>query len=500
VKLSNILKEIDFEKIIDPDNYGGDIAVSSIHYDTRCVVKDALFVAVKGLVADGHDYIEKAIENGATAIVSEKEIKTNALVIVVKDSRKALSGISDIFYQKPSKDLVLIGITGTNGKTTITYMIESILRSAGIKSGVIGTINYRYDGKIFPNPRTTPESSDLHRILKEMKESCITHVVMEVSSHAIDLNRVDDARFDICLFTNLSQDHLDFHDDMDSYWECKKSLFTNLLQSSGKQKRAVINSLYKEGKELIRELEKTDTSLLSTGTNSDAGLYADQVIMDIEGLSCKIIFSDDQFELNSSVVGNYNLENMLGAAGVAVMLNIPSESIKKGLEAFVVPGRLERVADKNIFVDYAHTPDALENVLITLKEVCKGRLITVFGCGGDRDKTKRPLMGSISCKYSDISIITSDNPRTEEPVSIIDDIVEGIKDGSVKKVQEDGLLNQTEKIFHIEPDRKKSIEKGIGISKPMDIVLIAGKGHETYQEIGNKRFPFDDCVIAKGVI
>ncbi|MCP3927010.1 MAG: UDP-N-acetylmuramoyl-L-alanyl-D-glutamate--2,6-diaminopimelate ligase [Desulfobacterales bacterium] len=506
MKLSHILKELTFEKIIEPIGFDPDMEVKSIHFDTRDVENGGLFVAVKGLIADGHDYIEAAVEKGASVIISEKEIKKEILkdsvLILSKNTRKSLSKVSDLFYGKPSEKLCLIGITGTNGKTTVTYMIESILDRAGIKSGVIGTVNYRYNGKIFSNPRTTPESCDLQRILSEMKDDGVTHVIMEVSSHALDLNRVDDARFDIAVFTNLSQDHLDFHSDMKSYFQSKKRLFNDLLQKSGKKTGAVINCIFDEGKEIYKELSEYDTFLISTGTTDGLKLYAESVEMNIDGIVCKIRSEKGDFDLKTSAVGKHNLENLLGAAGVGIMLNLPLKDIQKGMEEFVVPGRLQRVKEgRNVFVDYAHTPDALENVLLTLKNLCEGRLITIFGCGGDRDKSKRPIMGKIACKYSDISLITSDNPRTEDPDAIIADIVEGVKESDARKIDIDiDEINSLDKVYYIDADRKRSIEKGIKVSKQTDIVLIAGKGHENYQEIGKERFPFDDSIIAKDLM
>lgn len=478
-----------------------DMNIASIHCDSREVKDDSLFVAVKGLVSDGHSFIEKAVEKGARVIISEKEIETDARLFVVKDSRAALSKISDNFYGNPSKALKVIGVTGTNGKTSITYMIESILDKAGIKSGVIGTINYRFGGDIFPNPRTTPESHDLNRILDEMRENSVTHVIMEVSSHAIDLLRVNDIRFDMALFTNLTQDHLDFHKDMESYFKSKKKLFTDLLKRSEKRSSAVINIMDGKGRELSDELKNSAIEVLTTGTEKSADLYADNIKMDMDGISFNMISENDRILLKSNAVGNYNIENILLSAGAASHLGISSENIKEGLKDFVVPGRLERVMDgKNVFVDYAHTPDALENVLSTLKNVGAGKLITVFGCGGDRDRSKRPLMGEIAEKYSDISLITSDNPRTENPEAILNDIEAAYKSGSSEKVDEDGLYKAENKVYHLEVDRRKAIEKGIKAAGPEDTVIIAGKGHETYQEIGKERFAFNDAKIAKGIL
>ncbi|MGD8450150.1 MAG: UDP-N-acetylmuramoyl-L-alanyl-D-glutamate--2,6-diaminopimelate ligase, partial [Desulfobacterales bacterium] len=420
--------------------------------------------------------------------------------------RKALAKISDRFYSNPSEKLFLIGITGTNGKTTTAFLIEKLLSEAGIKVGVIGTLTYRYSGKTFQNPMTTPESSDLQRILAEMLKSGVTHVVMEVTSHAIDLDRICNCRFNVLVFTNLTQDHLDYHGDMNSYWSCKKRLFTQIPEheSSNHGVSAVINHNNDQGKELIKLLEATigKPSVLSAGFSNGNSICARDITHDLTGISGQVMTPAGAFEFKSPLVGKYNLENILCATGVGIVLNLSLDAIKRGVQAVcAVPGRLESIPnDMNrfIYVDYAHTPDALENVLSALKFSATGRIICVFGCGGNRDKTKRPLMGQTVARRCDLTVITSDNPRSEPPMEIIEQIVQGTKITiSNAYTPADLSTGFREKGYVVEPDRKKAIQLAITASRSGDIVLIAGKGNETYQILGNRTIRFDDRIEAK---
>ncbi|MCP4107026.1 MAG: UDP-N-acetylmuramoyl-L-alanyl-D-glutamate--2,6-diaminopimelate ligase [Desulfobacteraceae bacterium] len=538
-----------------------DPEVKSIHYNTRDIEESGLFVAIRGLKADGHDFINQAIEKGASAIVTQKpyldkykeeldkhrkekgeKIPIFPVVAEVEDTRKALAEISSRFYGNPSEKLFIIGITGTNGKTTTTYLIESILEKAGYNVGVIGTVNYRYSGKIFDNPVTTPDSSDLQCILAEMLKHGVTHVVMEASSHAIDLFRLERCWLDIGVFTNLSQDHLDYHKDMDSYWSCKKRLFTENLGMGAKKSSAVINCSNAKGKELVRFLADNNKAvncwqlLISheqsapsnrpedlRGFQNPVGLTsnqqpatsnqqisADNYKTSLDGITGKISTHNGSFDFRSLLIGKHNLENILCAAGVGAVLDLSPDVIKAGIEAATsTPGRLERVSDSAgnkelfVYVDYAHTPDALENVLTSLCSLTSdSRVICVFGCGGDRDAGKRPQMGSIAGRLCNLAIVTSDNPRTEEPVEIIDQILEGMKLETGNWKLETQVLHEYElsdlengfekKGYVVEPDRRKAIQLGIRLSRPGDVIIIAGKGHETYQIIGNKTVHFDD--------
>ena len=486
-----------------------DYEIGSIHYRAQEVKRNGLFVAVKGFKADGHDFIDEALTRGASVIVTQEPVNKEpvskeSVIIEVENTRKALAAISANFYGNASKKLFVIGITGTNGKTTTAYIIESILTEAGFKVGVIGTINYRYSGRVFPNPRTTPESLDLQRILAEMHENGITHVVLEVSSHAIDLHRIDCCRIDIGVFTNLTQEHLDYHGDMDSYFFCKKRLFTEHLKTGPKKGStlAVVNCDDKRGKGLYNLLSEASDSMpvISTGSTADKMIWPDNIKYSLTGITGRISTKLGVFNFGSPLAGEHNLENILSATGVGIAMGLSPAIIKAGIEKTGrIPGRLEFISNKAgrfVFVDYAHTPDALEHVLSSLKSIKNneiGRIICVFGCGGDRDKGKRPRMGEIAGRFCDLTIITSDNPRTEDPIEIINQIIEGIKQTSSKEYTLLELASGIgEKGYVVEPDRRKAIKLGITSAMPGDIILIAGKGHETYQLIKGETFPFDD--------
>lgn len=478
-----------------------DPEISSIHYKAQDVKKGGLFVAIPGFVSDGHDFIDTAIENGASAVMTQRPVQKDTIIIEVENTRKALAAISSRFYGNPSEKLVVIGITGTNGKTTITFLLESILSAAGHKVGVIGTINYRYAGKAFENPRTTPESLDLQRIMSEMLQQGITHVIIEVASHAIALHRIDNTWIDVGVFTNLTQDHLDFHGDIESYWSCKKQLFTTKMRSGPKKETAtaVINQDGPRGKELIHSIDMTSISI---GTSKGNMVFPENFTLDLGGIAGTLSTPGGDIPFTSDLIGGYNLENILCAAGVGVALKIPLKSIQQGIQTVPrIPGRLDYIQnaiERFVYVDYAHTPDALENVLSTLKNLATHRIICVFGCGGDRDKGKRPKMGKIAGEFSDLAIITSDNPRTEPPLEIIEQILEGTRSVLTYEYQPKDLEKGFDKTgYTVEPDREKAIKLSISVSRPGDIVLIAGKGHETYQITGTKTIPFDDRIVAE---
>nr|NJM03689.1 UDP-N-acetylmuramoyl-L-alanyl-D-glutamate--2,6-diaminopimelate ligase [Desulfobacula sp.] len=474
------------ERAYDPE-------ILSIASDSREVRPGSLFIAVKGLKADGHDYMDQALENGAVAVIAESNPKNRDQVFLVEHSRPAMAAVAARFYGNPSDSLVLVGVTGTNGKTTTTFILESIFKTAGFNTGVIGTVNIRYNGKVFDNPVTTPDSIDLQRALAEMKDAGITHVVMEVSSHGLDLNRVDFCRFDAGIFTNLTQDHLDYHKDLEAYFECKKRFFTQFLGARGKnQAPAILNIDDEKGALLFSSLEgKT----LSVSTVKKADVHTLDIRDDIHGLSGILCLGETTVQFSSALTGRFNLENILCSAGAALALGMDPEIIKNGIEACrSVPGRLEKVdnsMNRFMFVDYAHTPDALESILTTLKARAPKRLITVFGCGGDRDRSKRPLMGRIACEYSDIAIATSDNPRTENPDLIIQDILTGIPHAETLS-HDDPLIRPFKKGLLVEADRKKALTTAVSISKPGDIIVAAGKGHETYQITNEGTIHFDD--------
>ena len=471
--------------------------ILSLHYDSRTVKPGGLFVAVKGLESDGHLFISDAVKRGALAVAAEKGASfetPDVPLILVNDSRKALALAAAEFYGHPSFSLHLTGITGTNGKTSTTYLIESIFEKAGFNTGVIGTINYRYGGKVFDNPMTTPESLDLQKILADMFEAGVTHAVMEASSHAIDLHRIYGLCFDLAVFTNLSQDHLDYHLSMEEYWTCKKRLFTEYLEESAqaKEPQAVINITDREGVDLASLVK---VPVLTTGADT-ADVRMENARISIRGIEGDLVTPSGRVPVSSTGIGRHNLENILCAAGAAFAAGVSLEHIGQGVSDFNVPGRLERVPNTlgfHVFVDYAHTPDGLLNVLETLRPLTEGRLITVFGCGGDRDTGKRPKMAAIAEKFSDLVIVTSDNPRTENPGTIIGHILEGLTGQRLDSSD----LGKDAKGHAVEPDRRSAIALAIGCARAGDTVLIAGKGHETYQILNTGTIDFDDRIEAR---
>lgn len=478
-----------------------DPEITAIACRAQDVTPGALFVAVKGFQADGHDFIGQAVANGAAAVVCERPVPTDAAVIVVRNSRKALAELSGTFFGHPTDALTVIAITGTNGKTTTSYLIESILHRAGIDAGVIGTINYRYGGQLFNNPVTTPESLDLQRIMADMRDAGVTHVVMEVSSHALDQHRVHGCRFDIGVFTNFTQDHLDYHKDMEHYWSCKRSLFTDLLPAAtGKTRvRAVINAADPKGRELARE---TGLTHLTCGHYVDSDIRTLQARFDLNGIAARIATPLGKMAIKSMLVGRHNLENILSAVGVGVALEIPAETMAEGIRSLEnVPGRLERISNPHrrfVYVDYAHTPDALENALLALRALTVDRIICVFGCGGDRDRSKRPEMGRIVARLSDLAVVTSDNPRSEPPEQIIEEILTGVRPECDRQYMPNELqAGFRAKGYAVVINRREAIRISIAASRSGDTVLIAGKGHEPYQLIGSERLPFDDRLEAQ---
>ncbi len=483
-----------------------DQIIDSVHYDSRTVTPGGLFVAIQGHRWDGYTYIEEAIENGAVAVLTEKEWSGRPSISVaqVENARLALAAVSSAFYGDPCRELCMIGITGTNGKTTTAYLMESILNAAGLEVGVIGTINYRFGGQSFTSPVTTPESLDLMRLLRKMADSGVTHVVLEVSSHALDLHRVAFCEFDVGVFTNLSREHLDYHHDMETYWQCKRELCVGRLGVGSKRGRAtaVTNWDDLKGKELYGEVS---VPCLRTGLSDDCEIRAQDINLTKDAASGRVRTPEGEFDFTSSLVGKHNVYNILSATGVAIALGLPLDTIQKGImDLRGVPGRLECVTNDlglSVFVDYAHTPDALENVLSVLRGLTSGRMITIFGCGGDRDRDKRPMMGATAGRLSDLVVLTSDNPRTEAPEAILAGIVEGT--AAVQSHQYE--LHELAKGFEtpgyvVEPDRRKAIALGLGAARSGDTVIIAGKGHETYQIIGETTISFDDRVEAKKIL
>lgn len=503
MKLNKLLEGVEVRRIVGETRK----EIQGIAYHSKEVRPGFLFAALRGFETDGHYFIGDAIERGAEAILLEEgsEIKDKTWVFV-PNSRQALARISATFYGDPSSQISLVGITGTNGKTTTTFLLESILNKAGFSVGVIGTINYRYGQKVLPASNTTPESLDLQRILREMLEQGVSHVVMEVSSHGLDLGRILGCEFDGAVFTNFTSDHLDYHQTLERYFESKRKLFSQFLMNSRKKGRfAVTNVDDPRGEEIVRGI---DLPILRYGLGPSCDVSAREVELSFEGISCQINTPKGGFSLCSKLTGRFNLYNILAAVATGVGLGLSAEVLKEGVESVEgVSGRFEKVENQkgiHVIVDYAHTHDALERVLLGLKDTLtcssqnSGKIITVFGCGGDRDRTKRPRMGEVAARYSDLIVLTSDNPRTEDPLSIIEEVEQGFHLRSLAEWHPDRMEAwRISKGYLKIPDRREAIRMAIRVAHPGDIVLIAGKGHEDYQIIGKKKIPFDDRIEAK---
>ena len=461
-----------------------DLEIANINYDSRKVNPQSLYACLFGTKTDGHLYIKDAVAKGAVAILGSSKwfqdnaqsINGSATFIGVKDTREEFAKICGNFYKHPERKMNLIGVTGTNGKTTTTHLIDQILKQAEYKTGLIGTIYYRYNDISLKAPHTTPQVLELQKILSDMVDSSITHVVMEVSSHALEQKRVAGLEFKVGVLTNITQDHLDYHGTMENYRKAKLILFENLLSKDG---IAVLNA---DEAATDMFLPYIKNKILTYGINTKADIYADNIESKANRTSFDVHGIYGNQKINLPLIGRFNVYNALSAISAAIAIGIPLDVCCHVLEnAPKVRGRMEVITPIDFpfaaIVDYAHTPDGLVNILKTAKQFTKNRLIVVFGCGGDRDKKKRPIMGEIAGEYGDIIIVTSDNPRTEEPAAIIEDILAGIKNKS----------NVT-----IEADRKKAISMAIETAKEGDIVIVAGKGHETYQVFKDKTVHFDD--------
>ncbi|WP_164215375.1 UDP-N-acetylmuramoyl-L-alanyl-D-glutamate--2,6-diaminopimelate ligase [Virgibacillus sp. YIM 98842] len=465
------------------------IEINTLEMDSRAVTEGSLFVCISGYTVDGHHFVEEAVSNGAVAIIAEKPVKADVPVISVSDTARTLSMLAVKFYHDPTKSLPLIGITGTNGKTTVTYLLETIFNYFERKTAVIGTIQMKIGKETYPVNNTTPDSLHLQRSFKKMLEEDVEQGIMEVSSHALDMGRVYGCDFDIAVFTNLSQDHLDYHKNIDDYLRAKSLLFSQLGNTYEEQARkfAVINA-----DDPASDLLKRSTAqhVITYGCKKQAQIMAKDIKLDASGTYFRMVTPAGDIEVNSNLIGNFNVYNMLAASGAAIASNIPLSVIKEALESIKgVSGRFESVGEGqhfSVIVDYAHTPDSLENVLQTAKGFAANKVYVIIGCGGDRDRTKRPLMAGVALKYADHAIFTSDNPRTEDPQAILDDMTAEIK--------------STEKNYEVIVDRKKAIHHAVQIAEKDDIILIAGKGHETYQQIGHTKYDFDDREIARQAI
>lgn len=473
--------------IPDAQIIGEDVLISGIEHDSRKVTTRNLFVCMEGAHVDGHNFIPQAAERGAVAVLTTRknfEPPENISAIIVPDMLNALAVIVPYFYYYPARKMRVIGITGTNGKTTTTYLLREIFTCAGYKVGLIGTIQNLIGDEKFPVRNTTPNVIDLQKFLVEMVEKKVDVVVMEVSSHALAENRVAGVEFDTAIFTNLTQDHLDFHGTMENYLRAKSKLFDMVSRHGRKQnKTAIINVDDAASTEILKHcLCKT----ITYGLKNSADIRATELDIRADGMNFSLLPSP--FSLNLHLTGIFNVYNVLAATGAALAENISPEIIKRALENFKsVPGRFERIFSDvpfEVIVDYAHTPDGVKNVLETAAQIAKGKIITVIGCGGDRDHKKRPIMGKIAAEFSDIVIATSDNPRTEDPEKILDDLESGIGNKNHERIT----------------DRRAAIFRAIELANAGDIVLILGKGHENYQILNTGKIHFDDREIAQEAI
>ena len=457
--------------------------VRDVVYDSRKAGAGSLFVAIRGLATDGNLYVDAARKKGAVAVASEMEPRPGGPWVQVKDAREALAVLSAAALGHPASRLELVGVTGTNGKTTTTHLIDAALRAAGKTVGLLGTVQYRAGSRIAEAVRTTPEASDLQVLFREMRDAACTHAVLEVSSHSLALKRVHGLGFKVAVFTNLTRDHLDFHGDMDNYFLAKRRLFDTLLRADG---HAILNADDDRTPELAGACPGRVWTY-SLGRRP-ADLQAEAVSLGLEGTRFRVRTPLGSFELQSPLLGRFNVSNLLAAFGAALALEVPPETAIAGLASVPgVPGRLERVEagqDFTVIVDYAHTDDALKNLLEAMRDLKPGRLITVFGCGGDRDRSKRPLMGAVATRLSDVVVLTSDNPRSEPPEAILQEIQRGMPaDRGAER--------------HVAVDRREAIGLALEMAGPGDVVVIAGKGHETYQVLRDRTVPFDDRQVAR---
>jgi len=483
MRLENLLQNI-YEG--DIDTHCRDLEISSICCDSRQVKKGSLFITQKGSVYDGADFIEKAIDQGARVIVTDQEkrnfrSKEGVVILKVGDTFQFLRDLAKRFYDHPSSQIKTIGVTGTNGKTTTVYLMEAILHESEHSCGVIGTVNYRIGERVLPSKNTTPGFLDNQMLFRELVDEGVEYCLMEVSSHALDQGRIDLIDFKAAVFTNLTSDHLDYHGTQENYFSAKASFFTRLSSDA----LAVINIDDIFGRRLF---SKTKSKIRTYGIHNNADVKAVDVKIGISATEFKLVADEGQVNIRTKLVGQFNVYNILAAATACLGEGISLDKIRKGIENLsCVPGRLQRVEcgqDYTIFIDYAHTQDALENVLTTIRSTVDAKIILVFGCGGNRDRTKRPMMGAVASRLADFSVVTSDNPRNEDPQTIIDNIIEGFENDHYEVIVE----------------REEAIKKSLSLARKGDVVLIAGKGHETYQIFKDKTIHFDERQIIQQFI
>lgn len=483
MKLQELLQALKIEQ-----DFGGvDPEIVSIEADSRQVKQGSLFICISGYTVDGHDFAKKAEQLGAVAIIAERQLpEISVPVVLVQDTKRMMAMITNYFYDHPTKKLTLIGVTGTNGKTTVTHLIEQIMSDDQKQTGLIGTMYMKVGEKTIETKNTTPESLELQKVFHKMLEEGVDVAMMEVSSHALHLGRVRGCDFNIAVFTNLTPDHLDYHQTMEAYLYAKGLLFSQLGNTySDKLKVAVFNN---DDPATVEYDKMTTAHVVTYGIEKQSDVMAKAISLSSQGTSFTLITPKEEIDLHLKLIGKFSVYNALAAATAALAYGIPLTNIKNSLEKVTgVAGRFEAIdvgQPYMVIVDYAHTPDSLENVLTTVNELAKGHVYTIVGCGGDRDKTKRPLMAKIAVEQSHLAIFTSDNPRTESALSIIQDMESGVKGER----------------YEVVIDRKEAIEFAVAKAKPNDVIVIAGKGHETYQIIGKNVYDFDDRLVAKEAI
>ncbi len=483
LKLHTLLSHLHF---INFDNINN-LEIESIENDNRKVVKGSLFICIKGYTVDGHDFAEAAVQQGAVAVISEKPLSLSVPVIVVESTKRAMAVLSDAFYGQPSHKLHMIGITGTNGKTTTSHLIEKILSDANQQTGLIGTMYTKIGAKQLETKNTTPESLTLQKTFKQMVDAGVQSTVMEVSSHALVEGRVHGTDFNVAVFTNLTQDHLDYHHTMDEYKRAKSLLFSQLGNTYHLQKPkfAVLN-VDDEASNMF--IECTSAHVLTYGIDKEANLRATHIQITAQGTVFELVSPFGIHQVKMNLIGKFSVYNALASIAAALCSGVSIENAIASIAGIKgVAGRFELVdqgQDFTVIVDYAHTPDSLENVLKTIKEFAQNKISVVVGCGGDRDRTKRPIMAKVACEYSERPIFTSDNPRSEDPEKILKDMEAGVAG----------------KRYEVFSDRKEAIYHAIETAESGDVILVAGKGHETYQLVGDNVFDFDDREIAKEAI
>ncbi len=486
MQLQTLLTAIAVEEL----HGNAEIAIRDLCFDSRKVAAGSLFFALPGSQVDGHDFIPQAEAHGAAAIVVEHlpaSLASGVCYLRVANVRAAMARLAASFYGQPSCGLLVIGVTGTNGKTTTTYLLEEILRQAGYAPAVFGTVEYRFGTQVLESPHTTPESVELMRMMAAFKAAGANAFILEVSSHALEQHRVDGVEFDVAVFTNLTPEHLDYHQNLDNYFASKRRLFSELLQ----QGAGVVNLDNSYGQELLQE----NSRWVSFGLAPEANVQAVKVISARDGIHGEFITPTGSIRVDSALIGDFNISNLLAAAAAARAAGISCSAIEAGIrQAPQVPGRLQRITnpkDVLALVDYAHTGDALEQVLKTLAKLEHRRLLCLVGCGGDRDPSKRPVMAEVAVRYADLAVFTSDNPRTEDPLQILAQIRQGALAAGAREFQPDQLPQEPQG-FVVIPDRREAIVFASQLAMAGDLLLVAGKGHEDYQILGKEKIHFDD--------